>query len=150
MEDTLYKLDINFLFHLIVSPYGRLFNEQALFIDLQNIFTAFAVGLSGQKLRTRHHEKNLYAVYAGVRVRVRVSLRCSGFRGPKYYILQLIVEYTFLMFFQVFQGNTNDNGTKRVLVNPLVTAQYIRLHPTNCSGHCALRMEFYGCKSGII
>ena len=42
-----YKLDINFLFHLIVSPYGRLFNEQALFIDLQNIFTAFAVGLSG-------------------------------------------------------------------------------------------------------
>ncbi|KAM7435431.1 hypothetical protein ABFA07_014659 [Porites harrisoni] len=48
---------------------------------------------------------------------------------------------------KVFQGNTNDNGTKRVLVNPLVTAQYIRLHPTNCSGHCALRMEFYGCKS---
>ena len=47
MEDTLYKLDINFLFHLIVSPYGRLFNEQALFMDLQNIFTAFAVGLSG-------------------------------------------------------------------------------------------------------
>ncbi|XP_073253396.1 neogenin-like [Porites lutea] len=48
---------------------------------------------------------------------------------------------------KVFQGNTNDNGTRRVLVNPLVTAQYIRLHPTNCSGHCALRMEFYGCKS---
>ena len=32
MEDTLYKLDINFLFHLIVSPYGRIFNEEALFM----------------------------------------------------------------------------------------------------------------------
>ena len=53
MEDTLYKLDINFLFHLIVSPYGRLFNEQALFIDLQNI-TAFAVGLSGLKLNSKY------------------------------------------------------------------------------------------------
>ena len=62
MEDTLYKLDINFLFHLIVSPYGRLFNEQALFIDLQNIFTAFAVGLSGQKLNSEYYARKFFII----------------------------------------------------------------------------------------
>ena len=62
MEDTLYKLDINFLFHLIVSPYGRLFNEQALFIDLQNIFTAFAVGLSGEKLNSKYYARKFFII----------------------------------------------------------------------------------------
>ena len=62
MEDTLYKLDINFLFHLIVSPYGRLFIEQALFIDLQNIFTAFAVGLSGQKLNSEYYARKFFII----------------------------------------------------------------------------------------
>ena len=57
-----YKLDINFLFHLIVSPYGRLFNEQALFIDLQNIFTAFAVGLSGQKLNSEYYARKFFII----------------------------------------------------------------------------------------
>ena len=51
-EDTLYKLDIFrhrpvVFFHLNVSLYGRLFNKSFRLFYLRNIFTAFAIGLSG-------------------------------------------------------------------------------------------------------
>ena len=54
MENTIYKLDIfqhtdQFVvfFQVKVSLYGRLFNESFRLYYLQNIFTAFAVALSG-------------------------------------------------------------------------------------------------------
>ena len=40
-----------------VSLYGRLFNESFRLYYLRNIFTAFAVGLSGQKLNSKNARK---------------------------------------------------------------------------------------------
>ena len=44
MEDTLYKLDTVFL----CQSLRQTFQRTGSIINLQNIFTAFAVGLSGQ------------------------------------------------------------------------------------------------------
>ena len=43
------------------------------------------------------------------------------------------------------QANVDDTRSKTVVFNPSIMAQYIRLHPTNCSNECALRFELYGC-----
>ncbi|KAL9973661.1 hypothetical protein ACROYT_G020143 [Oculina patagonica] len=53
--------------------------------------------------------------------------------------------YTVQGTIKTFQANVDDTGSKTVVFNPSVLAQYIRLHPTNCSNQCALRFELYGC-----
>ena len=47
----------------------------------------------------------------------------------------------------MFEANVDDTNTVKVDLSPSVIAQYIRLHPTNCSNRCALRMEIDGCNS---
>ena len=64
------------------------------------------------------------------------------------YVLSFFTNFVFFCFFlEVFQANANDMMVTTVVLNPLVVAQYIRLHPTNCSNYCTLRMELYGCNS---
>ena len=60
-EETLYKLDLSrnrpiCVLFLIESLYGRLFDDSGSNY-LQNNFTAFAVGLSGQKLNSKKSRK---------------------------------------------------------------------------------------------
>ena len=44
----------------------------------------------------------------------------------------------------MIEGNVDSASVKTVVLHPSIIAQYIRLHPTNCSNRCALRMELYG------
>ena len=52
----------------------------------------------------------------------------------------------------MFQANVDANSIVKVVFNSSVLGKYIRIHPTNCSIRCALRMELYGCnsKEGIV
>ncbi|XP_048418718.1 EGF-like repeat and discoidin I-like domain-containing protein 3 isoform X4 [Stegostoma tigrinum] len=47
---------------------------------------------------------------------------------------------------KVFTGNHNNNEQKRNLIDPPITAQYIRLIPLVCQRACTLRMELIGCE----
>ncbi|KAL9973643.1 hypothetical protein ACROYT_G020124 [Oculina patagonica] len=53
--------------------------------------------------------------------------------------------YTVQGTIKKFEANVDDTGSKTVVFNPSVKAQYIRLHTTNCSNQCALQFELYGC-----
>ena len=57
-----------------------------------------------------------------------------------------------ILFPKVFQANVDANSTVKVVFNSSVLGKFIRIHPTNCSIRCALRMELYGCNStgGIV
>ena len=68
-----------------------------------------------------------------VRVRIRLSI-------ITYYYFKLI-----FLFLKIWKGSVADSGSKTEVFSPFVVAQYIRLHPTNCSNQCAFRLEFYGC-----
>ncbi len=48
--------------------------------------------------------------------------------------------------FQVFTGNTNQNGIVSHDLVPPILAQYIRINPVTWSGaKIGLRLELYGC-----
>ncbi|XP_067874178.1 lactadherin-like isoform X4 [Heterodontus francisci] len=47
---------------------------------------------------------------------------------------------------KLFTGNHNNNEQKSNLIDPPVTAQYIRLIPVVCQRACTLRMELIGCE----
>ena len=57
-----------------------------------------------------------------------------------------------ILFPKVFQANVDANSIVKVVFNSSVLGKFIRIHPTNCSIRCALRMELYGCNStgGIV
>ncbi|XP_068703646.1 contactin-4-like isoform X2 [Montipora foliosa] len=57
------------------------------------------------------------------------------------------VNYTFQGMTKVFQANVDANSIVKVVFNSSVLGKFIRIHPTNCSIRCALRMELYGCNS---
>ncbi|XP_061451271.1 lactadherin isoform X2 [Rhineura floridana] len=47
---------------------------------------------------------------------------------------------------KIFTGNTDNDGTVTNLLNPPVTAQYIRIYPVICRRACTLRFELIGCE----
>ncbi len=49
-------------------------------------------------------------------------------------------------FFQVFVGNSDNDGTKTNMFDPPIVAQYIRIIPVVCRKACTLRMELVGCE----
>ena len=52
------------------------------------------------------------------------------------------------LYFQLFEGNKNNNETKRnVLLSPVI-AQYVRLLPTTWQGNIALKWDIEACRSG--
>ncbi|XP_068704192.1 EGF-like repeat and discoidin I-like domain-containing protein 3 [Montipora foliosa] len=57
------------------------------------------------------------------------------------------VNYTIQGMTKVFQANVDANSTVKVVFNSSVFGKFIRIHPTDCSMRCALRMELYGCNS---
>ncbi|XP_068720403.1 receptor-type tyrosine-protein phosphatase delta-like [Montipora capricornis] len=57
------------------------------------------------------------------------------------------VNYTIQGMTKVFQANVDANSIVKVGFNSSVVGKFIRVHPTNCSIRCALRMELYGCNS---
>jgi coagulation factor VIII len=50
---------------------------------------------------------------------------------------------------QVFSANFDSNSTVKQYLDPPIFARYIRLHPKQWSGSCALRAEFHGCYEGM-
>ena len=50
-----------------------------------------------------------------------------------------------MFFFKILDGDAAGKSHKTEVFRPTVLAQYIRLHPMNCSNLCALRLELYGC-----
>ena len=58
MEDTLYKLDISFPPEC--QSLRQTFQQTGSIIDLQNMFTAFAVGLSGYKLNSKYYARKFF------------------------------------------------------------------------------------------
>lgn len=52
---------------------------------------------------------------------------------------------SYIYSFKIWDGNVADTGHNTEVFNPMVVAQYIRLHPMNCSNQCALRLELYAC-----
>ncbi|XP_068719606.1 cell adhesion molecule DSCAML1-like [Montipora capricornis] len=57
------------------------------------------------------------------------------------------VNYTIQGMTKVFQANVDANSIVKVVFNSSVFGKFIRIHPTDCSIRCALRMELYGCNS---
>lgn len=55
---------------------------------------------------------------------------------------------TFLFWFQLFQGNKDDNSVVTNTFSPPIVARFIRLHPVEFKRWPSLRMELYGCHSG--
>ncbi|XP_028408770.1 uncharacterized protein LOC114531336 isoform X2 [Dendronephthya gigantea] len=49
---------------------------------------------------------------------------------------------------KVFPANYDSNTTVMNYIHPPIFAQYVRLHPKQWSGACALRAEFHGCYEG--
>uniref|UniRef100_A0A667YB57 EGF like repeats and discoidin domains 3 n=1 Tax=Myripristis murdjan TaxID=586833 RepID=A0A667YB57_9TELE len=47
---------------------------------------------------------------------------------------------------QIFHGNTENSAPMANAFSPPIEAQYIRLYPQACRGHCTLRMELMGCE----
>ncbi|XP_022799083.1 lactadherin-like [Stylophora pistillata] len=45
----------------------------------------------------------------------------------------------------VFSGNTDDGTVVSHVLNPPITARYIRLHPVTWHNHISIRVDFYGC-----
>lgn len=60
--------------------------------------------------------------------------------------LTLISYISFLSHWQLFDGNTNDNGVKMNNFSYPIVARYIRLNPQRWHGLIALRMELFGCE----
>ncbi|XP_071754864.1 EGF-like repeat and discoidin I-like domain-containing protein 3 [Centroberyx gerrardi] len=46
----------------------------------------------------------------------------------------------------IFHGNTDNSAPMANAFSPPIEAQYIRLYPQICRGHCTLRMELLGCE----
>lgn len=49
-------------------------------------------------------------------------------------------------FFQVFQGNVDYGTMQTNLLDPPITAQFIRIYPVVCRRACTLRFELIGCE----
>ncbi|XP_075431297.1 lactadherin isoform X2 [Ascaphus truei] len=47
---------------------------------------------------------------------------------------------------KVFPGNIDNDSMKANIFSPPITAQYIRLYPTDCRRGCTLRFELFGCE----
>ncbi|XP_031433856.1 EGF-like repeat and discoidin I-like domain-containing protein 3 isoform X4 [Clupea harengus] len=45
-----------------------------------------------------------------------------------------------------FKGNIDNNSPSAISFTPPIEAQYIRIYPQVCRGHCTLRMELLGCE----
>jgi hypothetical protein len=49
----------------------------------------------------------------------------------------------------IFTGNSDQNTVVTNVLDPPITARYIRLLPKTWEGHISLRLELYGCPKGI-
>ncbi len=58
----------------------------------------------------------------------------------------IVYPYDLSYFFQVFVGNSDNDGTKTNMFDPPIVAQYIRIIPVVCRKACTLRMELVGCE----
>ena len=53
--------------------------------------------------------------------------------------------YNCLSFLQLFHGNTDSRSSMANAFSPPIEAEYVRIYPQLCWGHCTLRMELLGC-----
>ncbi|XP_031566626.1 uncharacterized protein LOC116301675 [Actinia tenebrosa] len=49
----------------------------------------------------------------------------------------------------IFSGNSDSHSVVHQVLNPPVYARHIRIHPRKWHQNIAMRMEFYGCRSGF-
>ena len=52
------------------------------------------------------------------------------------------------MYFQLFEGNDNDNGVKRTNLEYPIVARYVQFNPQRWHHFISMRVEVYGCRFG--
>ena len=53
-----------------------------------------------------------------------------------------------IVFFKIFDGNTDQNTVVNHKLKHSIIARYIRIVPVDYHNFISLRAEFYGCRSG--
>ena len=65
--------------------------------------------------------------------------------------LHLSSKLTFNMFaLQYFTGNNDQNTIVQYRLFPRIIARYVRIHPWGWYRHICMRVEFYGCRQGLL
>ena len=54
-----------------------------------------------------------------------------------------------MMSLQVFQGNTDGRTVVTQALPSAIVARFLRIHPKSWHGFIAMRLEFFGCTSGM-
>ena len=65
--------------------------------------------------------------------------------------LHLSLKLTFNIFaLQYFTGNNDQNTIVQYRLFPRIIARYVRIHPWGWYRHICMRVEFYGCRQGLL
>ena len=79
---------------------------------------------------------------------LHLQSRGTIFLAPPYTQLSLTQwgDFLSLFFFQVFDGNEDQNSIAYNELDPPITARFIRFQPVSWYGHISMRVELYGCQ----
>lgn len=114
----------------------------------------------------RIEERRKYSVFCnGVLINCEIRLFrcncCRCFSGFLLWLLLLLLrkknglhlslKLTFNIFtLQYFTGNNDQNTIVQYRLFPRIIARYVRIHPWGWYRHICMRVEFYGCRQGLL
>ena len=123
--------------------------------------TNFRIFINGWNEETKKNILFSYSVLINCEIRLFCYNFCRCFLGFLPWILRrklrkknglhLSLKRTFNIFaLQYFTGNKDQNTIVQYRLFPRIIARYVRIHPWGWYRHICMRVEFYGCRQGLL